>query len=802
VSGNPGAAGKPSRSRYGLRAVQAPIPGRAGHDVPIETKFHAPALRKDLVERQEPVQRLIAAAPAKLVLVDAPAGFGKTTLVAQWQVSRMERRPFAWLALDDGENDPSRLWWHIMHALQRASPGLTGEEKPQELRVHDPDITGSVLPVLLNELASLTAPVVLVLDGYQAITEPACHEQMAFFLVHLPPSAQVVLITRTDPPLPIARLRAAGEMFELRARELRFSPAEAALYVQRMSAAELSLSDIAVLVERTEGWPAGLYLAALSLRGHPSPSAFVGQFSGDNRFITDFLAEEVLSRQSHEIRQFLVRTSILSRFSAPLCDAVIGSANAAEVIDVLDRENLFVVPLDDARRWFRYHSLFAQMLRGYLTRTEPGLVAILHERARDWHRQSGSVDETIHHSAAAGDLTGAIELIAGHWPAYVGSGRMATVRGWLRMLGDDVISANPLAAHCAAWIAALAGDRESARRRLPVMEAAQDEEQLPDGMQSLKSSVALLRGVFGLEGYRVMREAAGTAVELESDPASPWYALARASLGFSLYLSGGAKAAEEPLEEAVSNEAAIPLVRILALSVLSLAAVELGKLARAQELADAARGLGTPGGVGETPPTALAYMATGAVLAAQGQLLEARSALEHAVQFRGRVPGISPWATVEAMAMLTQVLLDIGDRSAAAALVDQMRLLLTSQPDPTAAMRARLERLERQAAGRPKATSLAHPLTEREEAVLHLLQGTLSLREIGQELHLSANTIKTHAQAIYRKLGVSTRHDAVLHGHDAGLLLAARADLRSARVAVHGGLLHCGEPPTACDRRS
>jgi LuxR family maltose regulon positive regulatory protein len=593
---------------------------------------------------------------------------------------------------------------------------------------------------------------------------------MAFFLVHLPPSAQVVLITRTDPPLPIARLRAAGEMFELRARELRFSPGEAALFVQRMSAAELSLSDIAVLVERTEGWPAGLYLAALSLRGHPCPSAFVGQFSGDNRFITDFLAEEVLSRQPAEIRQFLVRTSILSRFSAPLCDAVIGSANAAEIIDVLDRENLFVVPLDDARRWFRYHSLFAQMLRGYLTRTEPGLVAILHERARDWYRQSGSVDETIHHSAAAGDLTGAIELIAGHWPAYVGSGRMATVRGWLRMLGDDAISANPLAAHCAAWIAALAGDRESARRRLPVMEAAQDEEQLPDGMQSLKSSVALLRGVFGLEGYRVMREAAVTAVELESDPASPWYALARASLGFSLYLSGEAKAAEEPLEEAVSNEAAIPLVRILALSVLSLTAVELGKLARAQELADAARGLGTRGGVGETPPTALAYMATGAVLAAQGQLLEARSALVHAVQFRGRVPGISPWATVEAMAMLTQVLLDIGDRSAAAALVDQMRLLLTSQPDPTEAMRARLERLERQAAGRPKATSLAHPLTEREEAVLHLLQGTLSLREIGQELHLSANTIKTHAQAIYRKLGVSTRHDAVLHGHDAGLL--------------------------------
>ena len=321
-------------------------------------------------------------------------------------------------------------------------------------------------------------------------------------------------------------------------------------------------------------------------------------------------------------------------------------------------------------------------------------------------------------------------------------------------------------------------------------------------MRSLKSSVALLRGVFGFEGYRVMREAAVTAVELESDPASPWYALARTALGFSLYLSGEPEAAEGPLEEAVSSEAAIPLVRMLGLSVLSLAAVELGKLARAQELADAARGLGTRGGVSETPPSSLAYMAAGAVYAARGQLQEARSELEHAVQFRGRVPGISPWATVEAMAMLTQVLLDMGDRVGAAALVDQVRLLLTSLPDPTEALRARLERLERQAADRPKATSLADPLTEREEAVLHLLQGTLSLREIGQELHLSANTIKTHTQAIYRKLGVSTRHDAVRQGREAGLLLAARAQLRSARAAGRGGPPHCGEPPTACGRCS
>jgi len=307
-------------------------------------------------------------------------------------------------------------------------------------------------------------------------------------------------------------------------------------------------------------------------------------------------------------------------------------------------------------------------------------------------------------------------------------------------------------------------------------------------MRSLKSSVALLRGVFGFEGYRVMREGAVAAAELESDPSSPWYALARTALGFSLYLAGEPKAAEGPLEEAVSSEAAIPLVRMFGLSVLSLAAVELGKLARAQELADAARSLGTRDGANQTPPSSLAYMAAGAVYAARGQLQEARRELENAVEFRGRGPNSSPWTTVESLAMLTQVLLDLGDRSGGAALIDQARLLLASLPDPTDALLARLDRLERQAAGRPKAVSLADPLTEREVAVLRLLQGTLSLREIGQELHLSANTIKTHTQAIYRKLGVSTRHDAVEQGRAASILLG---DRRASDQLELPGATHC-----------
>ena len=280
------------------------------------------------------------------------------------------------------------------------------------LRAQVPDISELVLPSLVNELAALRAPVVVVLDDYHVISERSCHDQVAFLLSHLPPAVQLVLVTRADPPLPLARLRAAGEMAEVRAPELRFAPAEAATLVRTVAAVDLSEPDLADLVERTEGWPAGVYLAALSLRGHPSPSAFVRQFTGDNRFIVDFLAEEVLSRQPAEIRQFLTRTAVLDRFCAPLCDAVTGSANAAEIIDVIERDNLFVVPLDDNRQWYRYHHLFAQVLRGQLARTEPAIVPALHERASAWHRRSGSAEEAIDHALAAGDVAAAVDLIA------------------------------------------------------------------------------------------------------------------------------------------------------------------------------------------------------------------------------------------------------------------------------------------------------------------------------------------------------------------------------------------------------
>jgi LuxR family maltose regulon positive regulatory protein len=740
-------------------------------DVPMETKLHAPGFRKEWVERRELISYLASAA-AKLVLIAAPAGFGKTTLVANWLASTMEDRPFAWVSLDPGDDDPGRLWTHVVHALQRACPQLDGKKIERALRVAQiSDIAETALPILVNELASLSAAVVLVLDDYHLIREGSCHDQTAFLLLHLPPSAEIVLVTRADPPLPVARLRAAGEMVEIRMRELRFTPSEAAALVRNVSDVELSEPDLAVLLERTEGWPAGLYLAALSLRDHPSPSAFIRQFTGDNRFIVDFLTEEVLSRQPSEIRQFLARTSILGRFCAPLCDAVAGSANAAEIIDVLERENLFVVPLDDNRQWYRYHQLFAQVLRSELARTEPDIIAALHERASAWHRLSGSTDEAIDHALAAGNVAGAVDLIARHWFAYVDSGRAATVRRWMRSLGDDQIAARPLAAHSAMWAAAFSGDRERVRRWIHVVGAGEHEGPLPDGMPSLDFSAALLRGAFGFDGILAMRESAARAVELERDPMSPWYALALSIFGFSLYLSGDPGAAE-PLNRAIMNEASVPLVQMMALSGASLVATDEGRLAQAKVLASAARHFADSGDLSQTPQNSLAHAASGAVLAQEGRLEEARDELQRALRSRERWSGLSPWPTLETLLRLAPVLLDMGDRPGAVTLLDEARDILTSLPDGAEAQLARLERLERRiATRRPQVISRADPLTEREEVVLRLLRGTLSLREIGQELHLSQNTVKTHTRAIYRKLGVSTRQDAVEKGRETGIAL-------------------------------
>jgi LuxR family transcriptional regulator, maltose regulon positive regulatory protein len=625
-------------------------PGRAGPDVLVETKLYAPPVRKEWVERAGLIRCLAGRTTAKLVLVDAPAGFGKSTLVAQWRSGPAEARPFAWISVDRGDDDPGRLWWHLACAVQRACPAFGAEEVLRALRVQAPDFTGVVLPLIVNKLAALPEPLILVLDDYHVIEEQACHDQVALLLAHLPLTAQLVIITRTGPPLALARMRAAGEMTEVRAGDLRFGPAETAALVRAVSGVELTTPDVANLVERTEGWPAGVYLAALSLRGHASPGTFVRQFTGENRFIVDFLAEEVLTQQPAEVRQFLARTSILARFCAPLCDAVVGPADSAGIISVIERENLFVVPLDQDRRGFRYHHMFADVLLSQLSVSEPDTVTDLHKRASAWHQVWGSAEEAIRHSLAAGDLDAAIGLIAQHWYSYVDSGRMATVCGWLHSVGDARIAASPLAAHVAMWVAALSGDQQSTRRWLAVVTAAGDGGPLlPDGMRSLAFSAALMQATFGFDGIGRMSQAGALAVRLETDPAAPWYALAHTVFAMALYWSGEPELAAAQLGEAEVSKAPIALARMLGFVVSTWLAIDAGRVAEAETAARRARDIVTDPviGLSGAPQSSLAYLATGAVHAMHGQLDEARGEFETALRIRRKWAGISPLPTVE-----------------------------------------------------------------------------------------------------------------------------------------------------------
>ncbi len=737
----------------------------------LETKFQAPATRSEWVERGELVGAL-AGITVRLVLVGAPAGSGKTTLVAQWRSSPAERRQFAWISLDPGDNDSARLCGHLVYALARACPELNFDDILPALQAKVPDLAGTVLPLLLNELASLAEPVVVVLDDYHVITDPGCNDLVAFLVLHLPAAVELVMITRADPSMPLARLRAAGDLVEVRERELRLTPAQVAELIKRVAAIELREADLADLMDRTEGWPAGVYLAALALRGHQSPGRFIRQFTGEARFVAAFLTEEVLSNQPANIRRFLARTSIMSRFCAPLCYAVTGSSDAAGIIDVLERENLFVVPLDDARQWFRYHHLFAQVLRSELTRTEPEMVATLHQRASDWLGQSGLADEAITHARAAVDMPRVISLIAQNWHAYVCSGRSAAVRAWLSSLGDAAVTAHPVAAHCWAWTAALSGDRESLRRWLPIIETGVHDGPLPDGVRSLQSSAALLKGTFGLDGIGPMRDAAAQAIRLEADPASPWHALAMVTYAAALYWSGDLGAAAVQARAAASAAASIAGIRMLGFALLALIAADQDRLEEAEELARTAREM-VPDAeheLGAAPQSTLAHTAVGAVCAARGRLTEARWEFERALGIRRSLPAASPWPTLEILVRLAPVLSALGDRPGATGLADQARLLLASAPDGADAQFARLDQLERQLAGPLPGLRSRGPLTEREVTVLRLLRGTLSVREIGEQLCLSQNTIKTHVSAIYRKLGVSTRQDAIAQGQDTGIL--------------------------------
>jgi LuxR family transcriptional regulator, maltose regulon positive regulatory protein len=413
-----------------------------GHerDVLLATKLHIPRPRPGFVARPRLVERLVEGTTRELVLVCTPAGFGKTTLLGDW--ARGGQRPVAWLSLDGGDNDPARFWRHVAAALDRVVPGVA--ERVTALLVGlQPTAFGAVAAALVNELAGVTKEVVLVLDDYHLIDAPPVHASLGFLLEHLPASLRLVLASRADPPLPLARLRASGQLAELREADLRFTTEEAAELLRTAVRPDLPEMAVAVLEDRTEGWVAGLQLAALSLQGHADPAGLVVSFSGTHRFVLDYLTEEVLARQPEPLREFLLQTSVLARLCGPLCEAVTGRADSQQLLEQVERANLFLVPLDEVRGWWRYHHLFADLLRARLQQERPEQVAGLHQAAAGWCQEHGLVDDAIGHALAAGDTVRAAKLIERYFDDVLRRSEGATLRRWLQGLPGELVRSRP-----------------------------------------------------------------------------------------------------------------------------------------------------------------------------------------------------------------------------------------------------------------------------------------------------------------------------------------------------------------------
>ena len=402
-----------------------------GQDVLLATKLHVPRPRPGFVPRPQLAGRLEEGLARGLVLVCAPAGSGKTVLLADW--AYRENRPVAWLSLDTGDNDPARFWRYVAAALDRIRPGI-GEQVAVLLRGGQQPPLEAVVTTLINELAALPGEVTIILDDYHLIDSQPVHGSIAFLLGRLPSGLRLVLASRADPPLSLARLRASGRLAELRADELRFTLDETGVFLREATGLDLPATSVAAFQDRTEGWVAGLQLAALSLRGQGDVAGFVATFSGSHRYVLDYLTEEVLARQSEQVRGFLLETSVLDQLSGPLCDAVTGQAGSQALLEALERANLFLVALDEVRGWWRYHHLFADLLRVRLAQERPGRVPELHRAAAAWHEQRGLADDAVRHALAAGDVDWAARLIEQHVEMLIRRSEGETLRRWLSAL--------------------------------------------------------------------------------------------------------------------------------------------------------------------------------------------------------------------------------------------------------------------------------------------------------------------------------------------------------------------------------
>ncbi len=524
----------------------------------LATKLYIPPPRPKVVLRPRLLERLNEGLPAggKLTLISAPAGFGKTTLVSEWVAGGA--RPIAWLSLDAGDNDPARFLAYLVAALQTILVGI-GAGVLAALESPQPPATDALLTVLLNEIAAMRQEFILVLDDYHLIDAKPVDQALAFLLERQPPQMHLVIATREDPSLPLARLRARGQLTELRAADLRFTPAEAADFLNQVMGLNLSRDDIAALETRTEGWVAGLQLAALSMRGHQDAAGFIKSFTGSHHFVLDYLVEEVLGQQSASVQTFLLRTAILDRMCGPLCDAVLlaPAASGQETLEYLEHANLFIVPLDNERHWYRYHHLFAELLRQRLLQSDN--VAEYHIRASQWYETNDLVLEAFHHAAAANDVERAVRLMESKGMPLHLPGAATAILNWLESLPTTVLNAQPALWWKQASLLLLIGQTTDVEEKLQATEAALAAAALPgaeldDRTRNLIGKIAVARASLAEKQHRAetILDQARRALEYLHPNNLSYRSEAVQTMGYAYYLQGDRAAAGRAYAEALA----------------------------------------------------------------------------------------------------------------------------------------------------------------------------------------------------------------------------------------------------------
>jgi LuxR family maltose regulon positive regulatory protein len=729
-----------------------------------ESKLQFPRARSAHVRRQAALARIAAADGSRVVSVTAPPGYGKTTLLGQWAASHRDH--VAWVSLDTADNDPESLLAYTVAALHRVEP--IDLDEMRALWPRGVSIAAAAAPRVTRAMAEMKEPVALVLDHVEAVDNPECLDVIAELALHLPLDAQLALASRTEPPLPLARLRAAGDLVEIGLDDLAMDEREARALLDG-SGIELDEDQARELVACTEGWPVGLYLGALALQGGGAIGDAL-RFRGDDRVMADYLRSEFLDRLTEEQVTFLTRTSVLDRMCGPLCDAVLHASGSADVLEALERSNLLLVALDRRREWYRYHQLFRDLLRTELVRREPDVLERLHRRAAAWYERHGLTEFAIAHAQAGGDAKRAARLVyLASIPAFA-RGRASTVASWLSWFeAPERIETSAGPAAFAFINAMLMGRATESERWAAIVDAADPDEVLPDGVtvEAMQAVIRTYRGRNGPATARADAERALALMPVSSRQQQPTQVLA----ALAAFVAGERDQADIELARVIDSAAEVDatIVGAFGLAARAVVAADANRwndatdyVARAVEIVDSYD-------LGEYSTSAYVHAAHARVLLHQGRVDLAREAARRAARLRPMLTYAFPYPSALTLLELARVYIALADASGAREVLRQVHDIVQQVPDlgilpaEADAIAMRLETMRTGAIG-------ASSLTTAELRLVPFLSTHLTFPEIGERLHISRHTVKTQAISIYQKLGVSSRSEAITRLEELGFV--------------------------------